>query len=333
MSRYRRRLRWNRIFAVIIAGGLVATAAYLVQDSFHTLFPSAAEESQAEESVQESAVTESTVTESSEVSEAEQFLPEGWKWINLSKEKLHQGELILVNNQTAFEGEAPETVSIYDVKTASYQVKDTLVTIQEKVAEQLNAMLDDFYAKTGLSDVMIISGWRGVDKQDTLYQDDLLETGQNSSTLVAKPGYSEHHTGLALDLGLLPEIEGVGRSYDGQGAYSWINENCGEYGFILRYPEDKMAETGIEYEPWHFRYVGTPHSQIIMEKGICLEEYLEFLKEYPVNGTHYETDTYEICWQEAQETPQGDYRVAVPENGDYTTSGDNMGGVIVTIQK
>ena len=81
------------------------------------------------------------------------------------------------------------------------------------------------------------------------------ETGKT----IAIPGHSEHQTGLGVDL---------------NGGYDWLAENCWEYGFILRYPEDKFDVTGIVYEPWHFRYVGTELSMELKELGLTLEEYI-----------------------------------------------------------
>ncbi len=83
---------------------------------------------------------------------------------------------------------------------------------------------------------------------------------------VALPGTSEHQTGLAVD------ITGTDAMYD------WLEKNSWKYGFILRYPDDKIDITGIKYEPWHFRYVGKSLAKDIYESGLCLEEYLEELK-------------------------------------------------------
>ena len=83
---------------------------------------------------------------------------------------------------------------------------------------------------------------------------------------VAIPGTSEHQTGLAVD------ITGTQKMYD------WLAQNSWKYGFILRYPDDKIEITGIKYEPWHFRYVGKNLAKDIYESGLCLEEYLEQLK-------------------------------------------------------
>ena len=83
---------------------------------------------------------------------------------------------------------------------------------------------------------------------------------------VAVPGTSEHQTGLAADIKGSEEV------------YAWLAENSWKYGFILRYPDDKIDITGIIYEPWHFRYVGTSLAKDIYDSGLCLEEYLEQLE-------------------------------------------------------
>lgn len=84
---------------------------------------------------------------------------------------------------------------------------------------------------------------------------------------LALVGASEHHLGLAVDLD------------GGDAAYKWLAENCWDYGFILRYPDDKIEITGIIYEPWHFRYVGTELSLELEELGLCMEEYMDMLTE------------------------------------------------------
>jgi hypothetical protein len=90
-------------------------------------------------------------------------------------------------------------------------------------------------------------------------------------TIVAVPGTSEHQMGLALDI--IAEFDS-----DSSATWTWLKNNSWRYGFILRYPADKEAVTGISFEPWHFRYVGVPTAQEITEKGLCLEEYLELLR-------------------------------------------------------
>ena len=84
---------------------------------------------------------------------------------------------------------------------------------------------------------------------------------------IAVPGTSEHQLGLAVDL------------KNGNGTYKWLAENSWKYGFILRYPTGKTAVTGIYYEPWHFRYVGTELAKELYDLGLCVEEYMDMLTE------------------------------------------------------
>lgn len=93
--------------------------------------------------------------------------------------------------------------------------------------------------------------------------------GGAARKLVAAPGCSEHHTGLAFDITV------PGTSFGGTKQAKWLEEHCWEWGFILRYPADKTAITGITNEPWHFRYVGTDAAMEMRETGECLEEYVE----------------------------------------------------------
>lgn len=87
---------------------------------------------------------------------------------------------------------------------------------------------------------------------------------------VAEPGYSEHHLGLAIDI----NVPGAS-SFKGTKQCTWLHEHCWEYGFIIRYPEDKEKITGYTAEAWHIRYVGIEHSMLIRDLGLCLEEYLD----------------------------------------------------------
>ncbi|MEG2205624.1 MAG: M15 family metallopeptidase, partial [Oscillospiraceae bacterium] len=67
-------------------------------------------------------------------------------------------------------------------------------------------------------------------------------------------------------------------SFETTPEFAWLNENCADYGFILRYPREKSAITGTIYEPWHYRYVGIPAAKAIKKQGVCLEEFIELTK-------------------------------------------------------
>ncbi len=93
---------------------------------------------------------------------------------------------------------------------------------------------------------------------------------------VAPPGTSDHHTGLALDI-VTPEHQVLDHAFAGTSAGKWMAEHAPEYGFVIRFPEDKQEITGITYEPWHLRYVGAGHAAVMQEQNLCLEEYWEQL--------------------------------------------------------
>lgn len=94
---------------------------------------------------------------------------------------------------------------------------------------------------------------------------------------IALPGTSEHETGLAVDVcsaGWFVHNSDLTAGFDQTAAFRWLSAHAAEYGFILRYPLDKTAVTGITYEPWHYRFVGTANAEKIAQSGLCLEEYL-----------------------------------------------------------
>ena len=131
----------------------------------------------------------------------------------------------------------------------------------------------------GMRGVYITSAFRDYTKQDSLYSSYLSKNNNQpvTPTLVAPPGESEHQTGLAIDLEILPDFapEGLDLEFTDQG--KWYLENCWYYGFILRYPANKTHITNVVYEPWHFRYVGKDHALSMKNSGLCLEEYIESL--------------------------------------------------------
>ena len=95
---------------------------------------------------------------------------------------------------------------------------------------------------------------------------------EKAEQVVARPGYSEHQTGLAIDFSLGTDVDKQAEMWD------WLSKNAHEYGFILRYPEGKERITGYTFEPWHYRYVGAEHAQFIYDKGLLFEEYLYLLE-------------------------------------------------------
>lgn len=175
------------------------------------------------------------------------------------KKELEQWNLLLVNEWNAI----PDG---FEVVTA--EVEDGYV-IDERVCDALRKMLADC-REAGYSP-KIISTFRTREKQQYLYD----HTANKADTAV--PGHSEHECGLAADI-IDAGSEGwrhpLTEEQADMPAQKWLMEHCRDYGFILRYPKDKTEIIGIVYEPWHYRYVGKNHARAIMEKGLCLEEYI-----------------------------------------------------------
>lgn len=169
-------------------------------------------------------------------------------------------------------------VNKYNKMTRSIEQELTETENGEKIAEKvypsLKMMFEDA-EKDGFSPELT-SGYRSGKEQKALYNSrikEYRESGHSKKEAVsltnkytAEPGYSEHETGLAADI----------NSSDGDSRklYGWLEENAYKYGFILRYPQGKKDITGIEYEPWHYRYVGTEAAEYIYRHNMTLEEYL-----------------------------------------------------------
>ena len=131
-------------------------------------------------------------------------------------------------------------------------------------------------------ELYILSPYRSYSAQSELFQNKVKtfmngsitreEAEIKASSVVAGPGTSEHHTGLAFDFNSV-EID-----FEETEMFAWLKEHGEEYGFIMRYAEDKQDLTGVIYEPWHWRFEGIKHAKEINRLGMCLEEYIEYLK-------------------------------------------------------
>lgn len=131
--------------------------------------------------------------------------------------------------------------------------------------------------------IWISSGYRSPEKQEDLFNQeiqayyseglDYIAAVNKAEKSVARAGYSEHNTGLALDL------NGVREDFDTTAESKWLQAHAQDYGFVLRYPKDKKELTKIKYEPWHYRYVGVENAKEMKRLGMCLEEYIRYIKE------------------------------------------------------
>lgn len=268
--------------------------------------------------------------ESASVSEpAEVSTVEETSMVTFSDEQIHKGNLILVNSKYAYDFDAngdADLVRIVDAQKYPYKVSKEEFRLCSEIMPALDNMIRDCDEAMGTQYTSVSSAWRSKEYQENVWDEYAELYGESySQKYVAVPGHSEHHTGLAADLGIIYGDGSEGTFSESENA-KWMAANSYRYGFVRRYAEDKIDITGISNEAWHFRYVGQPHAAYMHEHNLCLEEYLEMLKAdtSPSNPlcVEYGGKEYSVYYTADKEIPE--------PSGDYTVSGDNMGGYIIT---
>jgi zinc D-Ala-D-Ala carboxypeptidase len=156
--------------------------------------------------------------------------------------------------------------------------------LRAEAAAAMNSLLADFRAQTGL-DMQSISSYRSYDSQVNVYNGWVSQLGQEAADLTsARPGYSEHQTGWAIDLGAVPAQCSLDQCFADTPQGQFLATNAWQYGFIVRYPDGYTPITGYEYEPWHMRYVGVELATEMHDTGVMtLEEFfgLPAAPDYP----------------------------------------------------
>lgn len=186
--------------------------------------------------------------------------------------------LALVNKMFGLPSEYfPEDLVTPDV-SFSFANKDVE---KSKLRQEAGEALERMFTEAEQSGIMLyaVSGYRSYDRQEALFIAEVNKTGEElAAEAVAEPGYSEHQTGLAMDISSrsvgLSLTENFGETPEGK----WLEKNAHKYGFILRYPKGKEEITGFMYEPWHFRYVGQEAATDIYHNNWTLEEYFDLAR-------------------------------------------------------
>lgn len=228
--------------------------------------------------------------------------------VALHQQQVTSGDLLLVNNVVKLQQEPAAIATWGNEALASGQVE-----LVPHIQAPLEQMLQAAHAE-GVTNFRLNSGYRNFEQQQALYD-------ERGADYALPAGFSEHQLGLAVDIG---STEGmIQHAAEGQ----WLANNAAKYGFVLRYPDNKVEVTGIQFEPWHFRYVGLPHSLIMQQQDWVLEEYIDYLQkntqyEVMINGQHYKIHYY---------TVMGSREIELPKDTPYTIAGDNMSGVIITM--
>lgn len=230
----------------------------------------------------------------------------GMKTVSL--EEFISDENVMVDESLLLVNEKHKLNENYIPQTTFHQERDVEMNICAK--ESFDELSKALFEETGET-LFISSAYRDFEKQKEIK----AEEGE----IAQEPGCSEHQTGLAFDVFVK---NFAGESFIKCESGQFVNENCGDYGFIVRYPSFGENKTGIPFEPWHLRYVGLPHSKIINKSKITFEEYIDFLE----IGKFYIYENYLI-------TRQNTKNIFVPKSFESAVvSEDNTGAVIITFK-
>ena len=221
---------------------------------------------------------------------------------------VNNGDLILVNSDYKF------VTKNFEMNLVKF---DNLEIYLDSRA--MSALLQIFKKLNITDEILPVSGYRHSLLQKDIYENSLVDNGEVfTKKYVALPGHSEHETGLAIDLGLNEgKIDYIRPDFPYYGICQDFRNLAPDYGFIERYPADKTDITKISHEPWHFRYVGYPHSKIITDLNLSLEEYIQALRSFDKNHP-YKYKEYLIWFDEDL------------EYADEMVSGNNIDGYIFT---
>ncbi len=215
---------------------------------------------------------------------------------------------VSVNESLLLVNEKYKLSENYIPQTVYHQKRNVEMNVCAK--ESFDELSEAVFGESGET-LLISSAYRDFEKQE--------EIKAEEGGIAQMPGCSEHQTGLALDVFVQ---NFAGESFIKCEAGQFVNENCGDYGFVIRYPAFGEGDTGITYEPWHLRYVGFPHSKIINNSKMTFEEYIEFFE----LGKFYTYENYVI-------TRQNTKNIFVPKIFESAVvSEDNTGAVIITFK-
>ena len=184
------------------------------------------------------------------------------------------GNLLLVNAKNALPETYDDEIRQYLVEIdPQYRNNNNVTKIHKDVYPYITAMVAAAQ-KDGV-DLKVWSPFRSYAIQKELFRKKVESVGgdeEKAATVVARPGTSEHNTGLCADFNMAND------NFEKTKMYTWMVENAEDYGFVMRYREDKQPITGVIHESWHWRFVGINNAKEMNKLDMCLEEYVEYLK-------------------------------------------------------
>lgn len=194
------------------------------------------------------------------------------------KKDAENGLFILINKDNS----VSEDYCADDLAPIKYYAEDRDPQwryMRSEAADYFHQMVEA--ARADGIDFVMTTAYRSYGFQSILWNNAINRYGSEeaANTLVAKPGQSEHQSGLAVDISSAENNYQLTENFGNTEAGKWVAAHAAEYGFILRYPADKTDLTGYSFEPWHVRYVGKTAAEEITEQGIVFEEYVEQLRD------------------------------------------------------
>lgn len=191
-------------------------------------------------------------------------------WYNESYEtNINDGFLIIVNKFYHLD-KSYERTDLQNINLAYAYANNSAAEI---VIEKFKQMRDDIEEEMNVH-LMVNSSYRSYEDQEEIYNEFKKVSLKYADSYAARPGYSEHQTGLAIDITSLEHP--TANEFEESEEYKWLKENCHKYGFVLRYPEGKEHITGYSTESWHFRYVGEEAATQIYKENITFDEYYAY---------------------------------------------------------
>ena len=232
-------------------------------------------------------------------------------------QSVHSGSLILVDANHPYT-DTPKLLNFTQFKNAHIRLPSTSLQVNEITTQPLAAWFNAFYAATKSDKVMVY---------------------MTNSNTTSNPNYKvnipERTSGLTLDLSILSADGKSHTPFTADGTYAWLHQHAAEYGYVLRFPNDKQQQTGQKGLSWHYRFVGLPHAIYMKEQNLCLEEYIALVQQHPFNGQHlvYTAggQNYEVYYVPASNGAATD--IPYPNGLTPQISGDNIGGFIVTVSQ
>ncbi len=248
------------------------------------------------------------------------------KDIVMDQRSVYKGNLILVNRDNPIRERLAES----DLVPVSQNDQGILLCCSAQ------RMLQKLISALGAHDMIVpVSGYRSAEEQRDIFESSMRENGAEfTNAYVAPVNASEHQTGLAIDLGEnMPDIDFIRPSFPYHGICQKFRQSAPFFGFVERYSEDKTSITGIAHEPWHFRYVGVPHSLIMARFNMALEEYIDYLRQFTYDSGPLVEEMGDkiIKIYYASLDGHASKALSIPADRPAYISGNNNDGLIITV--